>query len=121
MGVVETCAEVTKEREGPDGIVAGAASIELQRCSANRSIVIPGIEEQRPSATPGVVAGRRLEKERQPTNPGIECVSGLQIKGSKPFCGVARCKHFLRKHLRQKHEAAKHGQDCSEYNVSIFH
>src|SRR6266496_1138279 len=122
MGVVETSAQVIKKSEATDGIVAGAASIELLRSSAKRSIVIPRGEGQRSSATTGVGGGRRLGEERQPTNRCVECVIRLVEKSVEPFRGVARCKVVvLRKHLWQKRNAGKHGQDCSEYDIPIFH
>src|SRR6266496_1138274 len=122
MGVVETSAQVKKQREATDGIVAGAASIELQRRIDKRSIVIPRVDGQRPSASTVVGGGRRLGEERQPTNRCVECVIRLLEKSVEPFRGVARCKVVvLRKHLWQKRNAGKHGQDCSEYDIPIFH
>jgi hypothetical protein len=76
------------------------------------------------------LGGRHRGEERQPTIRCVEVVSGLMEKSLVPIKGVAPRKR-VRKYrpyvlrgcprLWQKHEAGKHGQDCSEYHLSIVH
>ena len=45
------------------------------------------------------------------------------IKGVAPRKRVRQYRPYVRScsHLWQKHEAGNHGQDCSEYYLSIIH
>ena len=74
MGVVKVSAYVVEQRERADGIIVAAAvvknhgvssdshvvnpaSVEQQRCSANRDIVIRVVQRQRSTTYSGIEAG----------------------------------------------------------------
>src|ERR1700751_5380426 len=122
MGVVEASVAM-KEREGPDSIDGPGGGKERRRSSAECSIVTRVCRQQRSSAKTGVVQRRRLQKHCLPTIRRTECVSQFAgIESVEPIPRVAILKRIwiFRSclHLWQKHKAGKHGQDCSEDDIS---
>src|SRR6266404_2566551 len=77
MGVVETCAEVTKERKGTDGIVAGAGGISVEGCKTSGRVIIGGVAIERSVTIGSVTGAANVVRERVSASGAIEKPAGV--------------------------------------------
>src|SRR5882672_6341423 len=88
MGVVETSAEVTKEREGTDGIVAGAGGISVEGCKTSGRVIIGGVAIERTITVGGVVTAGCVVRKRISASGAIEKPAGVAKERINASSGV---------------------------------